>query len=89
MSDPTKMEMYRSIISAFKNMLKREGKAERKFDVESAIYWFCSDYHNGQTSNLYSALSTSKYRPGAYQNGVEDGSTAEMIYNHLVQNFGQ
>lgn len=88
MSDPTKVEIYRTIISVFKNILKREGKSKWKFDVESAIYWFCNDYHGGQTSNLYSILSTSKYQPGACQNGIEEESTAEIIYNHLVQNFG-
>jgi len=35
-----------------------------KFDVEAAIYWFASDYHSGQWSDLYSILSTSDYYPG-------------------------
>lgn len=36
-----------------------------QFDREEAMYWFAYDWHDGQASNLYAALSTSPYKPGA------------------------
>jgi len=59
------------------------------FDAESAIYWFCSDYHAGQNSDLYSILSTSEYSPGPmckniYYNG---NSNAIEMYSYLIDNY--
>ena len=45
-----------------------------RFDAEAAMYWFAHDWHSGQTSNLYSVLSTSQYKPGASMHGVADES---------------
>lgn len=62
-------------------------------DIEQAIYWFCSDYHGGQASNLYSVLSTSKYKPGALEKSagdlvsVDDFSVAAIVYGHLENVF--
>ena len=63
------------------------GREADPFNIEEAIYWFASDYHGGQGSNLYSALSTSEYRPGRSSSGPEEGSMAEMIYSDLVSAF--
>jgi len=63
------------------------GREADEFDMEEAIYWFANDYHGGQSSNLYSALSTSEYRPGRMSNGPEEGSMGEMIYADLVDTF--
>jgi hypothetical protein len=63
------------------------GREADEFDMEEAIYWFSNDYHGGQSSNLYSALSTSEYRPGRMSNGPEEGSMGEMIYGDLVDTF--
>jgi hypothetical protein len=35
-----------------------------RFDVEEAAYYLAAHWHGGQSSNLYSALSTSPFRPG-------------------------
>jgi hypothetical protein len=40
-----------------------------EIDREGAIYWFAADYHSGQWSNLYEALSTSPYSPGPIERG--------------------
>ena len=50
-------------------------------DVHVAIYWLLSDYHGGQNSPEYSALSSSPYSPGP----MERGPTGEvkMIYREL------
>lgn len=58
-----------------------------EFDREEAIYWFASDYHGGQWSNLYSALCQSPYQAGAISNGCEPDSMAEMLYLELVADF--
>lgn len=61
-----------------------------KFSAEEAIYWYSNNYHGGQDSNLYSALSTSEYKPSRMISGIEE-SEDEMsmaMYNTLVSNFG-
>lgn len=56
-----------------------------EFDREEAIYWFANDYHGGQWSNLYSALSTSEYHPGPLTRGCEGSS--ETLYDELVLEY--
>ena len=60
------------------------------FDIAAAIYWFANDYHGGQSSNLYSALSTSDYRPGPMHKSIKDdeNETATQMYQELVNEFG-
>jgi hypothetical protein len=60
-----------------------------EFDREQAIYWFASDYRGGQWSNLYSALCTSEYRPGAIERGVEPETMANLCYQALVDKFSR
>jgi hypothetical protein len=78
--DPSRDEMIEHIQKVY-------GREADEFDIEEAIYWFASDYHGGQGSNLYSALSTSEYRPGRMSSGPEEGSMGEMIYSDLVDTF--
>lgn len=59
------------------------------FDVEAAIYWFASDYHGGQYSQLYEVLSESEFHPGSFHSSVKDeDEEAEMFYDELVKTFG-
>jgi len=78
--DPSRQEMIEHIKGVY-------GREADRFDIEEAIYWFSNDYHGGQGSNLYSALSKSEYRPGRISSGPEEGSMAEMIYTDLVDTF--
>jgi hypothetical protein len=78
-SDPTANEMR-----AFLRQIDAEAD---EFDVEGAIYWFASDWHSGQSSNLYSALSTSEYRSGATQSHPDDGAMGDL-YDALEMAFG-
>jgi hypothetical protein len=78
--DPSREEMIEHIRKVY-------GREADEFDIEEAIYWFANDYHGGQSSNLYSALSTSEYRPGRSSSGPEEGSMGEMIYADLVDTF--
>ncbi len=66
MQDPTREEMLE-----FLNACPFADEQD-EFDREEAIYWFASNYHGGQSSNLYSALSTSPYNPGPIARGPSD-----------------
>lgn len=50
------------------------------YDIERAIYWFAYLHYEGQSSNLYSALSTSKYHPGPMQKAPVYGGDVKYIY---------
>ena len=84
--DPTKEEMVGFLTNEFQSM----GSENMDFDIEAAIYWFGNDYHGGQSSNLYSALSTSPFRPGPSHRGIEDEESeiGELMYNELVNKYG-
>jgi hypothetical protein len=70
--------------------LKKEfGSEADDFDMEAAIYWYASDNHEGQASDLYSILSTSKFHPSPLHKGVKDeGGSAEDMYKALEKKFG-
>lgn len=74
--DPTRLEMI--------EYLNQQGC--NSFEAEQAIYWFAHDWHGGQGSNLYSALSCSRYRPGPCEAGVS-GSLAEIAYELLEERY--
>lgn len=79
--DPSKEEMI--------TFLKKSYGSEPEFldTAEIAMYWFANHYHGGQWSNLYSVLSTSRFRPGPIARGPEKGSAEEMMYEDLVLHF--
>ena len=79
--DPTKEEMVAFLYEQFGN---EEGF---EFDSEEAIFWFAEQWHGGQSSNLYSALSTSQYRPGRMARGPED-ELSKMMYQTLESEYG-
>lgn len=58
-----------------------------EFDYEEAIYWFASDYHGGQFTNLYSALSQSPFTPSILANQVNRDGMAGWFYDELVRQF--
>ena len=58
-----------------------------EIDIEQAIYWFASNWHGGQWSNLYSVLSTSQYHPGATERGCDPDGTAADLYRELEANM--
>lgn len=83
MSDPTADEMRE-----FLRKLPFIGEAD-EIDIEGAIYWFANDWHGGQSSNLYSALSMSEFHPGLTCNGPEPGSMEAMLYEELEAEFSK
>ena len=63
---------------------------EDDISSEAAIYWFANDYHSGQTSDLYSILSTSPYRPSPLHSSCLDGPEDDIDkYLHLVATFSK
>jgi len=80
--DPTGDEMRAFLRDLF-------GPELDAFDIEGAIYWFASDYHGGQWSNLYSVLSTSQFRPGPISTGPEPESMASDAYAALESEYAQ
>jgi len=68
--------------------LKTECPESDEFSIEAAIYWFASDYHLGQSSVLYSILSTSPYRPSMLHNSVLDGEDSDIeLYLLLKERY--
>jgi len=49
-------------------------------DIACGAYWFAADYHPGQFSGLYEALSMSQYKPGPLECGPEGSDGAKMAY---------
>ncbi len=56
------------------------------FDREEAIYWFAANYHAGQDSSRYSALSQSEFHPGAASDGPGNDQSIEF-YMELVAEY--
>jgi hypothetical protein len=80
MSDPTRDEML--------EFLKFAAHQYDEFDIEAAIYWFASDYHGGQSSNLYKALCKSPFRPSPlHASIVNEGFEAEDLYYMLEDQY--
>jgi len=87
-TDPTKEEMEAFLKQEFMNVVDSPEVID--FDIAAAIYWFANHYHGGQWSNLYSALSTSDYKPGRMHTGIGDdqSQTAIDMYQALVDKYG-
>jgi len=80
-----KSQMTKHLRTKFKPLL---GSEMDDFDIEAAIYWFAHDFHSGQSSDLYSLLSTSEFRPGPSHRSAEDeGDVAKDMYDELVNEF--
>jgi len=81
-TDPTKRDMKVFLLRRYRG---EEGASD---SAEIAIYYFAALYHGGQGSNLYSALSTSPYRPGRAEREPEPGSLESMMLTDLIERFG-
>ena len=58
-----------------------------RFDIVSAHYAFCADYHGGQYSDLYAKLCRigNYFRPGMAWSGYDSLSeNGQVIYDNLV-----
>jgi len=80
MGDPTYREM-KDLLGKSVHLYEYD-----TFDIEEAIYWFANDWHDGQLSNLYSALSTSKFKPGPIARSPQS-TMSQIAYDELQHEF--
>lgn len=96
MIDPTRAELVAYLESRYKAVTcgetchtEREADTDDhngcpcRFDIEEAAYYLASHYHGGQWSNLYSALSTSPFKPGRLSTELPDDSGSTYTANDL------
>jgi hypothetical protein len=84
-TDPTREEMIEYLQHVYSGLLDRSS-----FDdaVEPAMYWFANFNHGGQSSNLYSVLSTSPYNPGRMENETRPDTIERDMFDALTREFG-
>lgn len=87
--DPTRRELMRVLQPYRARITREEGRGGWDMGREAVIYWFAHAYHGGQWSHLYSVLSTSPYRPGRLENGVNPDSWEGDMFQALVNYFFQ
>ena len=80
MRDPTREELI-----AF--LQAQTGETDMDDDIEVAIYWFAMYWHGGQSSNLYSVLSTSPYHPGMDGRLEGESDTVQHMFDALEAGF--
>ena len=78
-NDPTKAEMLDFLTGIYGE--------DSNDDAEVAIYWFANDWHSGQWSNLYSALSMSPFNPGPISTLESEGEHIRDMYSDLESQF--
>jgi hypothetical protein len=88
MKDPTIAELREFLDGRFSGLVDTES-GEWEFDREEAIYWYACNWHSGQWSNLYAALSQSEFRPSPMANGPENGTLAEIAYCEIESEFAK
>ena len=79
--DPTGSEL----LAAAREAASTIGADE--LEAGEAAYWFASNFHSGQDSNLYKALAELGCRPGPTRSGPEKGSATEAVYDALCVEF--
>jgi len=58
--------------------------AENYFDAARGLYWYCSDWHEGQWSGKYSILSARlQYTPAMSERGPSDDDESSAFYAEL------
>jgi hypothetical protein len=86
----TAQDLHDRMVAKAKDQFKSSEFEGLDFDIEAAIYWLASDYHGGQSSPLYSILSTSEFKPGPSHSSVDDeGEIAKEIYDMLAKEFAR
>ncbi len=77
MQDPTRDDMLTELREAM--------PYADEWTTEPAIYWFASDWHGGQWSNLYAALCASPYTPSRLESACPED--AQEAYDVLVETY--
>jgi hypothetical protein len=85
--DPTREDMLAhlaSVIDEHPHGVREENQA---WDIEEAIYWFASDWHGGQGTNLYEALCASLFTPSPMASYIASDSYAGLLYDELEMRY--
>ena len=72
-------DMYTALKQSARDFLADE------IDIAECLYWYCSDWHNGQFSDLYRCLSSNPFRPSILENSISTDSVAYEIQKTLIQ----
>ncbi len=59
-------------------------EGDERFDLAEGIYWYCSEYHGGQGSEEYAALSSLGFEPGPLATAEAMSDGALETYTRLV-----
>jgi hypothetical protein len=86
MQDPTRDDMLEFLRQHVTHYVLFSSVEDAEFDIEEAIYWFATDYHGGQASNLYSALCQSPFKPGRLQSACSDEASYDL-YQDLIEHY--
>lgn len=82
-----KNKMMEYLKNKFRGLMNVESE-DFNFSAEAAIYWFATDYHGGQWSELYSILSSSKYKPSILSNNVtSEPEDVQELYSALEDKY--
>ena len=83
--DPDISELREYIADKWGKLLDKE---TLQTDGEVAIYWFASEYYNGQGSNLYEALCATRYEPGRMIDNIcGENDMVCSIFNSLIDKY--
>lgn len=78
-----------------KKLIKKESQSsgtqipevtkDNYYDMAQALYWICTEWHDGQWSTMYQILSELEYRPASSENGVDEETSPEgrAVYDAL------
>ena len=56
---------------------------ENIFEAAQALYWYCANYHSGQSCPLYSIISKLQYTPSPSEVGVSHDDASGLFYAEL------
>lgn len=54
------------------------------FSAAQGLYWYCVNYHGGQSSDLYRMQCELRYTPAMSENGCDDDAFAAEVYLDLI-----
>lgn len=84
-----KEKLKKEVVNKFKGLFDMSDKDAFDYSFEKALYWLANDYHSGQNDIWYSILSTSDYKPGRSEKGIdpEEDYEADEIYSYLESKY--
>lgn len=83
--DPTANEMAKFLLG--RDVSITEEERNEYYNALIAIYWYANLNHGGQHTNLYSALSTSDYKPSRTGTMQSEGEEVADMYRRLCEAY--